>query len=239
MLENMDEGRICCKDQILQAVDQIVLEISATDDDSEKEEYRKMLSGELVRFRKSVEGRIVFTLSEDDWRYAIVVRGSGIYLLLEHVLPKELGVREEEKIDEQYEMISCKAKLLNVETYAEMHNISHVAAVTRIRRGKIRSAVKVGKQWRIPALAEPVERGYRSAVYGWHNRLSGVPDLYKIVEDYQRVEFFQDEKNLVLFHVKMTGDGVQPLEFVCDRKSGRGLNRCLSVILMWYACRMK
>jgi len=169
MLENMDEGRIICKDQILQAVDEKVLEISATDDDPEKAEYRKMLSGELARFRKSIEGRIVLTLSVDDWRYAIVVRGSGIYLLLEHVLPKELGVREEEKIDEQYEMISCKAKLLNVETYSEMHNISHVAAVTRIRRGKIRSAVKVGKQWRIPALAEPVERGYRSAVYGWHN----------------------------------------------------------------------
>lgn len=227
MLENMDAGRIICKDQILQAVDKKVLEISAADDDPVKAEYRKMLSGELARFRKSVEGRIVFTLSVDDWRYAIVVRGSGIYLLLEHVLPKELGVRKEEKTDEQYEMISCKAKLLNVETYSEMHNISHVAAVTRIRRGKIRSAVKVGKQWRIPALAEPVERGYRSAVYGWHNRLSGVPDLYKIVEDYQRVEFFQDENNLVLFHVKMTGDGVLPLEFVCDREKRSRLEQML------------
>ena len=158
-------GRICCKDQILQVVDKKMLEISTAADDPDKAEYRKVLSGELARFRKLVERRIVFTLSVDDWRYAIVVRGSGIYLFLEHVLLKELGVRKEEKIDEQYEMISCKAKPLNVETYSEMHNISHVAAVTRIRRGKIRSAVKVGKQWRIPALAEPVERGYRSAVF--------------------------------------------------------------------------
>ena len=227
MSENKDAGRIICKEQILQAVANKTIEISSSVDEPEKAEYRKLLSQELEHFRKSVEERIILNLVEADWRYVIIVRGSGIYLILEHVLPKKLGIQEEEKIDEQYEMISCKAKLLNVETYAEIHNISHVAAVTRIRRGKIRSAVKVGKQWRIPALAEPVERGYRSAVYGWHNRLSGLPDMYKIIEDYQRVEFFQDEKTLHFYHVKMTGDGVEPLEFVCNREKRSRLEQML------------
>ena len=227
MSEITDAGRIACKEQILEAVDNKMLEISSSEDAPEKAEYRKILSQELEHFRKSVEERIIYNLADAEWRYAVIVRGSGIYLILEHVLPKELGIREEEKTDEQYEMISCKAKLLDVETYAGIHNISHVAAVTRIRRGKIRSAVKVGKQWRIPALAEPVERGYRSAVYGWHNRLSGLPDMYKIIEDYQRVEFFQDEKTLCFYHVKMTGDGIEPLEFVCKREKRARLEQML------------
>lgn len=51
--------------------------------------------------------------------------------------------------------------------------------------------------------------------------------MYKIVEDYQRVDFFQDENNLVLFHVKMTGYGIQPLEFVCDREKRSMLEQML------------
>ena len=217
MSEITDAGRITCKEQILEAVDNKMLEISSSEDAPEKAEYRKILSQELEHFRKSVEERIIYNLADAEWRYAVIVRGSGIYLILEHVLPKELGIREEEKTDEQYEMISCKAKLLDVETYAGIHNISHVAAVTRIRRGKIRSAVKVGKQWRIPALAEPVERGYKRAVYAWRGRLSGLPNTYKVIEDYQRAEFFQDEGDLTLFHVKLIGAGIAPLEFVYDR----------------------
>lgn len=226
MSEITDAGRITCKEQILQAVANKMIEISSSENEPEKAEYRKLLSQELEHFRKSVEERTILTLVDADWRYAVIVRGSGVYLILEHVLPKKSGIQEEE-IDEYYEMISCKAKLLNVESYAEIHNISHVAAVTRIRRGKIRSAVKVGKQWRIPALAEPVERGYRSAVYAWHNRLSGLPDMYKIIEDYHRVDFFQDEKNLCFYHVKMTGDGIEPLEFVCNREKRSRIEQVL------------
>ena len=226
MSEIMDTGRILCKEQILRAVDKKVYEIAAADE-PEEAEYRKMLTEELGRFRKSVEDRIVFALSDGEWRYAIIVRGSGIFLVLEHVSPKELGIREEEKVDEQYEMISSKAQLFNVEDYARLHDISHVAAVTRIRRGKIRSAVKVGKEWRIPALAEPVERGYKRAVYAWRGRLSGLPNTYKVIEDYQRAEFFQDEEDLTLYHVKLTGEGIEPLEFVCDREKRSRIEQVL------------
>ena len=68
-------------------------EIAAVDE-REKAEYRKMLTEELGRFRKSVDNRIVLALSDGEWGYAIVVRGSGIYLVLEHVSPKEMGIRE-------------------------------------------------------------------------------------------------------------------------------------------------
>lgn len=226
MPENTDTGRISCKAQILQAVDKKLDEISR-EDKPEKEEYRKMLSQELSRFRNSVEERRLYTLENAEWRYAVIVRGGGVYLMMEHVLPRELGIREEEQVDEQYEMISCKAQLLTVEAYSELHDISHVAAVTRIRRGKIRSAVKVGKEWRIPSLAEPVERGYKRAVYGWHGRLSGLSRTYKVIEDYQGAEFFQDEEDLTLFHVKLTGEGIEPLEFVCDREKRSRIEQAL------------
>ena len=120
--------------------------------------------------------------------------------------------------DESYELACLKTKLLTVEEYAALHKVEHVTAVTRIRRGKIRSAVKVGSQWRIPELAEPVQRGYQSTEYTWRGRLTGLPDKYRIIEDYNRAEFFQDENDLTQFHVRFSGDNIEPMEFTCARE---------------------
>lgn len=226
MTDTVGTKWIICKEQILEAIDKKTEEVFPADN-SKGTDYAKVLLKEFSRFRKAVEERRIFPLDNGGWRYSIVVRGSGIYLYLEYVIPKKLGIREKEKIDEQYEMISCKAELLKVEEYAELYDITHVAAVTRIRRGKIRSAVKVGKEWRIPSLAEPVERGYKSAVYSWHNRLSGLPNRYKIIEDYQQIEFFQDEEKFSVYHVRMTGTGIEPLEFVCDREKRSRIEQVL------------
>lgn len=78
MSENKDAGRIICKEQILQAVANKTIEITSSVDEPEKAEYRKLLSQELEHFRKSVEERIILTLVEADWRYVIIIRGSGI-----------------------------------------------------------------------------------------------------------------------------------------------------------------
>ena len=88
MSEIKDAGRIACKEQILEAVDNKMLEISSSEDAPEKAEYRKILSQELKHFRKSVEERIINNKEDNEWRYAVIISGSGMYLILEHVLPK-------------------------------------------------------------------------------------------------------------------------------------------------------
>lgn len=195
----------------------------------------------------------IFPAPEGAWTYSILMRGSGIYLELLHYPEgsEETGtdpqqdqteetVTSQEKIngmqvspmyqdktDERYLLYGAKAKLMAAEQYARMNDLEHVAVVTRIRRGKIRSAVKVGKQWRIPELAAPIERGYQSAAYSWYGKLSGMPVAYRVIEDYQRVDIFQDAIQHALFHIRMTKEDGTGVEFTCDRRQRDKIEQAL------------
>ena len=105
----------------------------------------------------------------------------------------------------------------------------------------IRCAVKQGKEWRIPALALPVTRGYRSATYTWMGRLQGLPEKYEVINQYSRADFYQDDDSLARFHVKFTGGNEEPLEFVCNREQRGKIEqvlishpdvRCMTDIIM-------
>ena len=67
-------------------------------------------------------------------------------------------------------------------------------------------------------LSRPVQRGYQSTEYIWRGRLTGVPDKFRIIEDYNCAEFFQDENDLTQFHVRFSGDNIEPMEFTCARE---------------------
>lgn len=185
------------------------------------DEYRKRVRTLLAEFKQSLSSHVLFDCPSGLWGYSIVVRGSGVYLYLDHYRGttwdrmRQMDFFEK---DESYEIACLKTKLLTVEEYAALHGVEHVTAVTRIRRGKIRSAIKIGSQWRIPELAEPVQRGYQSTSYTWKGRLNGLPDRFQMIADYNRAEFFQDDKDLTQFHVRFSGDTVEPIEFTCLRR---------------------
>lgn len=189
------------------------------------EAYNRAYCDRVVRlvgeFREMLQKHVLFDCPAGYWGYSIVLRGGGIYLYLNHYRESDLSQMKESVFftkDESYELACLKTKLLTVEEYAALHKVEHVTAVTRIRRGKIRSAVKVGSQWRIPELAQPVQRGYQSTEYTWRGRLTELPDKYKIIEDYNRAEFFQDDNDLTQFHVRFSGDNIEPMEFTCARE---------------------
>lgn len=215
--------------------------------DTQKEKYGEKYCFHAKRltedFKDIVKRHDLFTAPEGMWSFAIEVRGGGIYLLLENyeIHKAHAGNKLIQERREWYELLSAKARLLTAEEYAQMNELEHVAAVTRIRRGKIRSAVKVGKQWRIPELAEPIERGYKPAEYDWIGKLSGIPKQYKIMEDYSHAYFFQDMEDRTKYHVRFTGENIDPLEFTCDRRQRGRIEqvliahpdiRCLSDVIV-------
>ena len=189
--------------------------------DSYNREYCQHVSSFIHEFLEMVQKHVLFDCPPGLWGYSVVLRGGGIYLYLNHYREASRQQMAESiffTLDESYEMLCLKTKLMTVEEYAALHKVEHVTAVTRIRRGKIRSAVKVGSQWRIPALAQPVQRGYQSTEYTWRGRLTGLPDKYQILEDYNRAQFFQDDEDLTVFHVRFLGDTIEPMEFTCARE---------------------
>ena len=192
---------------------------------AETESYNREYCDRVIRligeFRTMLQKHILFDCPSGYWGYSIVLRGGGIYLYLNHYREAPRSLMKESVFfmkDESYEIACLKTKLLTVEEYAALHKVEHVTAVTRIRRGKIRSAVKVGSQWRIPELAQPVQRGYQSTEYIWRGRLTGLPEKYRVFEDYNRAEFFQDENDLTQFHVRFSGDNIDSMEFTCARE---------------------
>ncbi len=215
-----EEEYIKRAEDVFRAMDQLREEWTAGN-----EAYNRAYCDRVVRlvgeFREMLQKHVLFDCPEGYWGYSIVLRGGGIYLYLNHYREASRSMIKESILftkDESYELACLKTKLLTVEEYAVLHKVEHVTAVTRIRRGKIRSAVKVGSQWRIPELAQPVQRGYQSTEYTWRGRLTGLPDKYKIIEDYNRAEFFQDDNDLTQFHVRFSGDNIEPMEFTCARE---------------------
>ena len=189
--------------------------------DKYSDEYREHVRILIGEFRESIREHSLFDCPVGFWAYSVVLRGSGIYLYLDHYKEAPRRLMKEAILfvkDDSYEMMCMRSKLITAEEYAILHQIDHVTAVTRIRRGKIRSAIKIGSQWRIPELAEPVETGYQSTEYVWKGRLTGMPDKLKIIEDYSHAYFFQDQQDLTQYHVRFTGDKVRPMEFTCDRR---------------------
>ena len=70
-----------------------------------------------------------------------------------------------------------------------------------IRRGKIRTAYKEGKEWKIPELSPPPSRGYEGAQYKWIYGLDNLPEEYSFLADYVIATFYQDMKDKSKYHV--------------------------------------
>ena len=229
------------KTDILEAVDQQVLLWSAGQGGC-TEKYCQEMVRILQQFAAMVRKCRIFD-APDGWNYAIEIRGNGISLMIEAADKcgpdqAETGIGSSMMT---YELLQARAALITVEEYAALQGITHVASVSRIRRGKIRCAVKQNGEWRIPALAPPVTRGYRPATYIWMGWLQGLSPQYEVLNQYSQADFYQDDSMLTQFHVKFSGDNSDPLEFVCTREQRGTIEqlliahpdvRCLTDIIM-------
>lgn len=220
--------------------------------------YCRNAAGILEQFREYITGKHLFPAPEGRWTYSVLMRGSGIFLQLNHY-PDQSTERESVshslasesrsmisvlgldngndrpkvdpeyivQTDDRYTLCGVKARMMSTAEYGAMNDLEHQTVVTRIWRGKIRGAVRVDKVWRIPDLTEPVDRGYRAASYGWEGKLTGMPEKLHAIEDYQRVDIFQDPVNLVLFHIRMTPAKGDPVEFTCERNQRMRIEQAL------------
>ena len=238
-MDRMEENRrtfrsqkLITKNDVLSGIQELKEECRKQDDSKggRVSEYTKRRIREIERFEKEIKRKVIFDAPEDWWAYSIEMRSSDISLFLEHykiLFPAKGTPVMDVKNDERYCLLTMKPKLLTVEEYAKMHKIEHVTAVTRIRRGKLRSAVKFGKEWRIPALSPPITESYTSATYKWDTYLSRLPIRYELINDYCKADFYQDQEDLKKYHVVFSGEGVEPLDIECDRDQRGSIEQLL------------
>lgn len=123
----------------------------------------------------------------DGWYYSFTVSNTEATLFVRHA--KLIEKRENEGIasihieyDESFKLISYPVNLLSVDEYAKLNKIETVTVRQWIRRGKLRTAVKIGGEWRIPEITDTPSRGYTSVRYYNNGRFFALPQSYKCLE---------------------------------------------------------
>ena len=147
----------------------------------------------LDRFSEEIAGLRLMNLTQDWWQYEITVRETDITLsLASTMICYDRGRNWEEKNrpflipEASYPLVSTRARLLSPEEFGALYGVPAGTVRQWIRRGKLRSASKFGKEWRIPELTV-VRSGehYVNGDYAWKTELPDVPEEFACLKDYR------------------------------------------------------
>lgn len=193
--DQFKKNHMTSKQDLLKKFDCIIKTVNqkSQDDTRHSAAYYHVVNELLKKFQKKLVSTRLFTELEDWWAYELTLSYDGIYLFCNHY--NFHGLAPDNKLDmvcdQEFILLSVKSELLTVEQYAEQYGVESVTVRQWIRRGKIRTATKYGKEWRIPILTEPPTRGYSPASYSWKQPLTELPKGYEFLVAYDKVLILQ------------------------------------------------
>ncbi len=199
--------RLRTKEDVIRQIDKKISEYSdkAKEDLKTSAAFYTMLDLMLHTFRDRIKEAVLFDDLPDWWIYDYDLEYDRFNLSMVHV--KEIEI-DEEKIhslgwlcDASYPLIGFGFKTLTAGEYAKLYGVGDGTVRQWIRRGKLRTASKIGNEWRIPILTVPPGRGYEGAQYIWHEDIEGLPEEYSYINDYKLATFFPDKEDKDKFHV--------------------------------------
>ena len=129
-------------------------------------QYYNALSFLLDKVIVEIASRNIFD-APDGWFYSFEITNKNAAMYIRHVSE----IQEDEDgnvvldIDERFRLINYPVGLLTVEQFASRSKIEAGTVRQWIRRGKLRNAIKVGGEWRIPEITDPPTRGFTPVRY--------------------------------------------------------------------------
>lgn len=200
------------QDDILQSIAQDIKRIEdGAVEEGHTESFWKQYLSLLKRFQHEVQNTILFLELEDYWCYSYEINELGAKLNLEYISSVDYDDFDEDgeptsvsvMPGQTFELVTVPSALLSVEEYAAVYNVSVTTVRQWIRRGKIRSAIKNGREWSIPELAEVSGRGYQSGSYSWTCHLNDLPDEFAFLNEAQSVFICQNKENKDLYDISV------------------------------------
>lgn len=166
----------------------------------------------LEEFEQLVKRSPLFDRLDDWWSYEFTISNLGTTLYLRHVALAEIegydpdsehdsGYLTIQEYDGKYKLLECRCRMLTTEEFAKGHGAAASTVRVWIRRGKIRSALKVGNAWMVPELTAPFSRGFRDASYEWSIPLSDTPTEYEWLCEPGSVIIRRSSDNKSQYHV--------------------------------------
>lgn len=184
------------KESLLNEIQDCKERYKNTSEDKKSDAYYERLVMLIDRFYDDVSKMFLMEELNNWWGYGFQIRETGITLLLEHfVILYDEGKSGDGKwhqthylvSDESFVIHQTKSNLLTLEEYGNAYEVAADTVRQWIRRGKIRSAVKLGSEWRIPDIAEVSGRKYTPGHYTWDSYLPDAPDILPDINDFDEV----------------------------------------------------
>lgn len=175
--------------------------------------YYSVMEELLKSFRARIRKTILPNCLEDWWFYSYEISYHGIGLFLEHMgsafVNEETKESSSETIDQIFPLVFIPAKMLSVDEYAKLYEVEQVTVRQWIRRCKLRTVEKAGKEWRISELTDVPKRGFEPAQYRWRVELTDFPDGFDFLNDYIMATLIKGD-SADSFKVLFTdGNGIQ------------------------------
>ena len=195
-LTEFREESLLTKDQVLKKLKE--LRGSCADElfSGHSDSYIKILNGVLDEFSKKISRANFPEPLPDFWRYEFAVSIYAAKLFLVKInynfsLDEDLeGYCDSVDTSDLYPLITVPVSQLTVSEYAKQYGVAPVTVRQWIRRGRIRSAEKIQKEWLISALVEPPkDRGYTPGGYSWMPPLQKLPKEYEYLNRYSYARF--------------------------------------------------
>lgn len=160
----------------------------------------------LNQFILRINRTVLFEKLDPWWAYRYVISSRGATLELMHMDYRKMVVRPDEDYfcipDTTFAVVQHDAKTMSIEEYAQYMGKTEASIRQALRRGKYRSAFKMGQEWRISELCQPnIERGYSHGAYEWHTSLVGVPGGFEYIKDPGFADLNQDDTDKQSFTV--------------------------------------
>ena len=195
------------KDEVLKRIDKKIAKYrkKAGEDHKTPSAFYSMLDTLLETFKDRIINAVLFDTLPEWWVYSYSLEYDRFVLSMEHVksieFDDETGRFRYSLIDANYPLIGFGFKTLSAGEYAELYGVGDGTVRQWIRRGKLRTATKVGNEWRIPILTVPPRRGYDEAQYKWDEELEGLPEEYSYLNKYRLATFFPDRQGKNTYQV--------------------------------------
>ncbi|MBQ3371666.1 MAG: helix-turn-helix domain-containing protein [Oscillospiraceae bacterium] len=210
--ELFNSSRVRSKEALLQKIEDLRLSARQRSgrDSFRPASYYARLDEMFLELKEKVEKKHLFLTLEDWWCYAVRIGSAGMKVTLDYysdvkILPS--GEMVSAKTESGFEVAAVAARELTVEEYADLFRVDHATVRQWIRRGKIRTAVKAGTDWRIPELTSPPRRGYTPGCYRWEEPLAGVPEGFEMLTAPAAVYIGQKERKGDGFFMEVSRNG--------------------------------
>ena len=201
------EHSLRTKEDVLNSLDKKILKYTdaAKEDRKTPAAFYTMLDVMLHTFKDRINEAVLFDELPDWWIYDYDLEYDKFYFYMEHI--KQINIDEESAHykssvhDARYPLIGFTFKTLSAGEYAELYGVGDGTVRQWIRRGKLRTATKIGNEWRSPILTVPPARGYEGAQYIWQEEMDDLPEEYSYLNKYKLATFFPDREEKNKFHV--------------------------------------